>query len=188
MRQKSDYPPQKSARRLEKQVSFFWQEDRVAPSTKLPDAVPSTPEPLVTLSPRTARRALLLASAAGLLVGTVQSSAGPLPTPAVAVAPAQAAITGFATPIVVATQGQALSFVNGDVTGHTLTSKETKAVRIKYGRKYYTIRKPLFDSDSVNAGSVGDVKGVSSLKPGTYHFYCSLHTSMTGTLQVQAAG
>lgn len=140
----------------------------------------------MTLSPRTARRALLLASAAGLLVGTVQASAGPVP--ALAVAPAQAAITGFATPLVVATQGQALSFVNGDVTGHTLTSKETKAVRIKYGSKYYTIRKPLFDSDSVNPGSVADVKGVSTLKPGTYHFYCSLHTSMTGTLQVQAAG
>lgn len=134
------------------------------------------------------RRLALAAAAAGLLVGTTGATAGPMPAPGVAVAPPQGALVGFALPVAVTVQGQALSFLNVDVVGHTLTSKGTRPKRVKFGRKWYTIRVPLFDSSGVAAGGVGDVKGVMNLKPGRYAFYCAMHTSMTGTLVVQAAG
>jgi plastocyanin len=132
---------------------------------------------------RTSR--LVLAGSAVALAFCGTSADAALPAPAVAVSLPQGAITGFATPVVITTAGTAMSFVNADVTGHTVTSKETKPVKVKYGKKYYTIRVPLFDSEGVNPGAVGDVKGVTALKPGTYHFYCALHTSMTGELQVK---
>jgi plastocyanin len=108
--------------------------------------------------------------------------------PSLAVAPPQGAIVGFALPEAVVLQGQALSFVNADVVAHTLTSVATKPKKIKYGKKYYTIRVPLFDSGGVNSLGTSDVKGVTGLKPGSYAFYCSMHTGMKGTLVVQAAG
>jgi plastocyanin len=134
------------------------------------------------------RRLALGAAAAGLLAGTVGATAAPAPVPSVAVAPPQAAVIGFAVPEVLALQGQAVSFVNADVVAHTLTSVATKPQRIRYGKKYYTIRVPLFDSGSVAALGTGDVKGVTGLKPGSYAFYCTMHTGMKGTLVVQAAG
>ena len=128
---------------------------------------------------------LTLAVAAVALAVSSNGASAAVPAPALVVSPPQGAVAGFATPIVIALKGQAMSFVNADVTGHTVTSKETKPVRVRYGKKVYTIQKPLFDSDGVNAGAVGAVKGVENLKPGTYHFYCSLHTGMTGELQVK---
>jgi plastocyanin len=140
-------------------------------------------------APHTSRRLVFVAVAGGLLVSATGATAAPaVPAPAVAVAGPEAATAGFVSRAVVSVQGQALSFANGDVAGHTLTSKATKPKKVKYGKKYYIIQVPLFDSDSVNGGAVGDVKGVTSLKPGTYDFYCSLHTGMTGQLMVQAAG
>jgi plastocyanin len=133
------------------------------------------------------RRLVLVAAAAGLLVSAGGATAGPVPAPALAVAPPQGAILGFASPVVVAVQGQAVSFANVDVVGHTLTAVGTKPQRLKYGKRWYTIRVPLFDSGGVNAAAVGDVKGVMSLKPGSYAFYCAMHTSMKGTLVVKSA-
>lgn len=138
----------------------------------------------------TPRRLALCAAAAALLLGSTGATAAPtatVPAPAVAVAPPQGAIVGFASPVVVAVRGQAVSFANVDVVGHTVTSLATKAKRMKYGKRWYTIRVPLFDSGSVTAAAVGDVKGVVSLKPGEYVFYCAMHTSMKGTLRVQAS-
>jgi plastocyanin len=132
-----------------------------------------------------ARRLVLGAAATGLLVSTVGATAAPVPVPSVAIAPPQAAVVGFAVPDVVALQGQALSFVNADVVAHTLTSVATKPQRIRYGKAYYTIRVPLFDSGSVGALGSGNVKGVVGLKPGSYAFYCTMHTGMKGTLVVQ---
>ena len=133
---------------------------------------------------RTSPRLVLGLAAAGLLVSSVGSTAAPLPAPALAVAPPQGAIVGFAVPTIVSVKGQALSLLNADTVGHTVTSVATKPQRLKYGKKWYTIRVPLFDG-TVGATAVGDVKGVANLKPGTYAFYCAMHTGMKGTLVVQ---
>ena len=133
---------------------------------------------------RTPRRLVLGAAAAGLLVSSLGAQATPLPTPAVAVAPPQGAVIGFGAPYVLAVQGQAVSLLNVDTVAHTLTSVATTPKRLKFGRKYYTIRVPLFDSGSVGGAATGDVKGVISLKPGDYTFYCQMHTGMKGTLRV----
>ena len=132
-------------------------------------------------------RALLAGTACATVAVTTAASAAP-PVPAVAVAGPEAATAGFTSRLVVALQGQPLTFVNGDVSGHTLTSKQTKPQRVRFGSKYYVIRVPLFDSSGVNPGASRDVKGVTALKPGKYDFYCSLHTGMTGQLVVEPAG
>jgi plastocyanin len=135
---------------------------------------------------RSRRAAFVLAAGALLVAGTGAEAAPPVPS--VAVAGPQAPTVGFATPSVFTLAGQSLTFANGDTTGHDITSKLTKPKKLKYGKKYYTIQVPLFRSESVPAGSTGPVVGVEGLKPGTYAFYCSLHTGMTGSLTVQAAG
>ena len=135
----------------------------------------------------TARRATFAGVAALLAVSATGATAAP-PAPTVAAAGPEAAVVGFTSRVVLSVQGQQMSFVNGDTTSHTLTSKATKKKRVRYHRKYYTIRVPLFDSGNVNPGTVGNVLGVDKLKPGTYDFLCSMHTGMTGQLIVQAAG
>lgn len=139
------------------------------------------------MTPRSLRRPALLLAAGALLLASPGAQAAP-PVPSLAVAGPQAPIVGFATPTVLSVQGQALTFANGDTTGHDITSKATKPVKVKYGKKYYTIQVPLFRSENIAAGGTGPVVGVEGLKPGTYQFFCSLHTSMTGSLMVQAAG
>ena len=134
-------------------------------------------------------RAVLAGAASAVLAVTTAASAAPkVPAPALAIAGPEAATAGFTSRVVLAVQGQALTFVNADVSGHTLTSKQTKPQRVKFGSKYYVIRVPLFDSSGVNPGATRDVKGVTALKPGSYDFYCSLHTGMTGQLLVKPAG
>ena len=139
------------------------------------------------MTPRSLRRPALVLAAGALLLASPGAQAAP-PVPSLAVAGPQAPIVGFATPTVISLQGQALTFANGDTTGHDITSKLTKPVKVKFGKKYYVTQVPIFRSENVAAGGTGPVVGVEGLKPGTYQFFCSLHTSMTGTLMVQAAG
>lgn len=140
------------------------------------------------MTPRTALhrslRPLLVAATVGALACTPLAGATPPPVPSVVVSGPQGAVVGFATPTVLSVQGQSLTFFNADTVGHTVTSKATKAKRVKFGKKYYTIRVPLFDSGNVSPVAAGDVKGVTGLKPGSYAFYCSAHTGMTGELVV----
>jgi plastocyanin len=143
--------------------------------------------PARTLLLLRSRRTTLVLVAGALLVTASGAQAAP-PVPSVALAGPQAPTVGFATPSVLTVTGQALTLANGDTTGHDITSKLTKPKKLKFGKKYYTIQVPLFRSESVPAGSTGPVVGVEGLKPGTYAFFCSLHTSMTGSLIVQAAG
>lgn len=138
------------------------------------------------MTPRTFRRTGLVLAGSALLLAAPGAQAAP-PVPAVALTGPQAPTVGFATPSVISLQGQALTLANGDTTGHDITSKATKPVRVKFGKKYYTIQVPLFRSESIPAGGTGPVMGVEGLKPGSYQFFCSLHTSMTGTLMVQAS-
>jgi plastocyanin len=133
------------------------------------------------------RRTALVVAAGALVIAATGADAAP-PVPSVAVAGPQAPTVGFATPTVITLAGQALTLANGDTTGHDITSTLTKPKKLKFGKKYYTIQVPLFRSESVPAGATGPVVGVEGLKPGTYAFYCSLHTGMTGSLTVQATG
>jgi plastocyanin len=142
---------------------------------------------MATRSPARLRRTAVVLAGGALLVAATGAQAAP-PVPSVAIAGPQAPTVGFTTQTVLTVTGQALTFANADTTGHDITSKLTKPKKLKFGKKYYTIQVPLFRSESVPAGSTGPVVGVENLKPGTYQFFCSLHTSMTGSLIVQAAG
>ncbi|MDX6664832.1 MAG: hypothetical protein QOG68_1038 [Solirubrobacteraceae bacterium] len=92
-----------------------------------------------------------------------------------AVAPAQAAeqqayaaALNYATPAVVVPQGDTLRFTNLDsLAPHDFDSPAG-----------------LFQTDPLKANESVVVKGVEKLAPGSYPFHCSLHSWMTGTIQV----
>jgi plastocyanin len=99
-----------------------------------------------------------------------------------AVLPAQARADGtvraepsnrYATTEVTIDPGEGLMFQNDDVVAHDVTSKQTKADG-----------KRLFASEITDGGTTGEVKGAGDLQPGQYAFFCSLHSSMKGTLTV----
>jgi plastocyanin len=138
------------------------------------------------MTPRNARRPLVAAAIAAALACVPLAEAAPVPVPALAVSGPQGATIGFATPTVLSLQGQSLTLLNADTVGHTVTSKKTKGKKVKFGKRWYTIQVPLFDSGNVAPAGTGDVKGVTGLKPGSYEFYCSAHTGMLGTLIVNA--
>lgn len=140
----------------------------------------------LTMNPRTAVTPVLAAAAAAALAWAPGGAAAPVPVPALAITGPQGATIGFATPTVLSLQGQALNLLNADTVGHDVTSKATKPKRVKFGKKWYTIRIPLFTSGTVSPAGVGEVKGVTGLKPGKYDFYCSAHTGMRGQLTVNA--
>lgn len=136
------------------------------------------------MTPRTVLRPLAAAGAAAALAAAPVTEAAPVPVPALVVSGPQGATIGFATPTVLSVQGQSLTLLNADTVGHTVTSKATRAKKVKFGRRYYVVRVPLFDSGNVAPAGTGDVKGVAGLKPGSYQFFCYAHTGMVGTLVV----
>lgn len=70
-------------------------------------------------------------------------------------------------------QGGALTLVDGEAIAHDLTSSD------------YENGAPLFQSAIVaGAGAQAVVRGVESLGPGIYPFFCSLHEAMRGTVNV----
>jgi plastocyanin len=75
-------------------------------------------------------------------------------------------------------QGATVTFQNSDPTAfHDVTAKANGSDG-----------KPLFESDTLEGGKSGPVRGVEFLTTGDYPFYCSVHTFMTGTLHVSANG
>ncbi|MEA2470343.1 MAG: hypothetical protein QOE38_1342, partial [Thermoleophilaceae bacterium] len=79
----------------------------------------------------------------------------------------------YATPAVVASAGDTLRFTNLDpVAQHDLDS-DTPG---------------LFDSGLIAAGQSELVPGFEKLPAGQYAFHCSLHSWMTGTIQVVPGG
>ena len=128
-----------------------------------------------------------------LAIGTLAALA-PIaaPTPAhaaVAAAGPGASATGYATPVVVTAKGGPVTFVNGDIADHTLTSADVLPTRIarKTARcKAYGVRScPIFWSGTVSSGGSAAVKGLGRVKPGRqYEFKCDIHSSMSGTLVV----
>ena len=90
------------------------------------------------------------------------------------IAPPGAQSTGFLTRIVITRQGSPLAFQNLDVAVHDVTA-----------RKLGPAGQPLFQSQRTGTGQGTIISGADKLPPGTYGFYCSIHPSMTGQIEVQ---
>lgn len=117
------------------------------------------------------------------LLGTTSAGAA-LPSMYVLTLP-QAEATGYVLPSVTVLKGQPLTYLNLDQIPHTVTSLEVTKKTIKVGKKTYTTKVPLFDTRIVSSYKTAVVPNVASLPKGTYHFICTLHVSMKGTLTVQ---
>ena len=86
--------------------------------------------------------------------------------------PPEGATVGFAPPAIALPKGSAMTFVNGDTMTHDITSRARKD------------GEPLFKAPFTGSGDSAEVNGVTSLRPGSYPFICSLHTQMQGELTV----
>jgi polyvinyl alcohol dehydrogenase (cytochrome) len=86
---------------------------------------------------------------------------------------AYAAGLTYATPALVASQGDTLHFTNLDAVAQHDLDSDTPG---------------LFDSGLIPAGQSELVPGVEKLPPGQYAFHCSLHSWMHGVLSVAGAG
>lgn len=68
--------------------------------------------------------------------------------------------------------GSTVTWTNKDSTGHTVTADDGS-----------------FKSNTIRTGTTYDMTGTSFkqtfVKPGTYSYHCSIHTSMKGTITVQ---
>src|SRR3954470_2751167 len=90
------------------------------------------------------------------------------PTAARAEQEAYSAALNYATPAVVVPQGDTLRFTNLDTLApHDLVSEQG-----------------LFRTDLLQANGSALVGGVEKLATGTYAFHCTIHSWMTGELQV----
>lgn len=123
--------------------------------------------------------------AAGALVVLAASPASAV----VAAAGPGSFTTGYVTPVVVAAKGGSLTFFNGDVATHTLTSEaylpKKIARKTKRCRSFSRTTCPLFTTRTVGEGESGRVDGLNHVKPGRqYDFYCRVHSGMRGTLVV----
>lgn len=111
----------------------------------------------------------------------------------VAAAGPGASAAGFATRVVVAPVGGPVTFVNGDVTDHTLTASEAYlpkkvAKRTAHCKGYPKKSCPLFTTGSVGNGDSAEVQGLDRIVAGQqYAFKCEIHSGMTGTLVAAVA-
>lgn len=86
-----------------------------------------------------------------------------------------AASTTYATPVMVAQHGAAVSFANFDIAQHDVTAVEKGPNG-----------KPLFQSPLIGLGQTTEVDGTDQLSAGrTYDFLCSIHPGMRGQLIVR---
>jgi plastocyanin len=106
----------------------------------------------------------LLRAAPALADETI--TAGPLPNT-------------YGNPNVTADQGEAVLFQNSDSAGamHDVTADDKGSDG-----------KPLFSSELIPPSKKSPVAGVEYLTTGTYRFHCSIHTFMTGAIDVTANG
>lgn len=120
-----------------------------------------------------------LAAGTALVAGSFVAPTAGAGTPSVVAGP-NAQSVGFAPNTVVTFKGSAVDFVNADLNPHNVTSK----LRVRISPKTRATR-PLFASKTVGPGKVTAIVGVEKLKPGTYEFFCSMHTGMIGKLVVR---
>jgi plastocyanin len=116
---------------------------------------------------RTRKLALMASGVAmiAMLGGTGVSNAG---AGAPIVAGPLAATAGYLTRAPIIIQGQTVKFTNLDVQPHDVRSYAGQ-----------------FSSALIGLGKSTPVNGVSSLVPGKYGFYCSIHPNMKGNLTVR---
>lgn len=82
----------------------------------------------------------------------------------------------YSSDVITVDQGEALIFRNADLNRHDLVSKTQAG------------GKPLFSTPLLSTGGEALVQGVQQLPGGSYPFFCTVHTYMTGTLVVTGAG
>ena len=102
--------------------------------------------------------------------------------PAAAAAQADEEVTAvpfnrFSPASVTIDQGELLTFRNTDAASHNVTARQ----RGSDGR-------PLFASRTITNGRSAEVDGARFLTTGPYAFLCTIHPTMTGTLNVSSAG
>ncbi|MDQ4024984.1 MAG: plastocyanin/azurin family copper-binding protein [Actinomycetota bacterium] len=135
-----------------------------------------------------AMKALRISVAAGaalVLAGSAPAHA------AIAAAGPGGFVAGFATPVVAAAQGEAITFANADVAPHNfiadgvyLSKKDAKKAR--WCTSFTAKTCPLFWSPTITAGESADVEGIEYLESGKqYPFFCSVHPAMKGTLVIR---
>ena len=82
----------------------------------------------------------------------------------------------YSSDVITIDRGEALIFRNADLNRHDLVSKTQAG------------GKPLFSTPLLGTGGEAIVQGVQQLGGGSYPFFCTVHTYMTGTLVVTGAG
>lgn len=114
-------------------------------------------------------RSTLLTAAALAALAAVPAA------PASAVAPSHVATVNslYLPGDVKVVAGGTLTLVNGEAIAHDLVSSDVENGLPKFWSRIVS-----------GAGDSAPVTGVSSLAPGWHPYYCSLHESMRGTIQV----
>ena len=133
---------------------------------------------------------LLRAAVAATFVAVVLGATAPAHAAVAAAVPGSFA-AGFATPVVVAAPGEAITFVNADPAPHNfvadgvyLSKKDAK--KSEWCTAFTVKTCPLFWSPTIAAGETTEVEGVDRLEAGQrYPFFCSVHPGMKGTLVVR---
>ena len=149
---------------------------------------------------RTAWALSLLVIAAG--IGVIPSGAGAVErnesdqTVPVLTGPA-AKFWGYATPVVVISKGEELTYTNFDVEKHDVVQdveadgfggpKKMPWCKEEKGHEHgHDHGCPVFWSDLIGLQQTTKVLGLQNVKPGTtYSFMCTLHHGMKGTLIVR---
>lgn len=109
----------------------------------------------------------------GVALGVLVAAAAPAQAYADAIIRA-APSNQYSTPEVTIAPGEKVTFENGDLVLHDVTSEQKRAD----GRR-------LFASELTDGGKSAAVTGAPDLQPGDYAFFCSVHeTQMKGTLRV----
>jgi plastocyanin len=127
---------------------------------------------------------------AAAAVALVLAASAPAHAAVAAVAPG-GFLAGFATPVVPAAQGEAITFVNTDVAPHNfvadgvfLSKKDAKKSR--WCTAFTAKTCPLFWSPTITGGEQANVEGIERLESGNqYPFHCTVHPSMKGTLVIR---
>lgn len=98
--------------------------------------------------------------------------------------------TWFATPVVVITEGEGITFANTDVAPHNFTASDVfvpkkQAKKAPWCSGFPKGKCPLFRSDTITLGNTTEVDGLERVVSGKqYGFVCTIHANMTGILIV----
>ncbi|HEX7166140.1 MAG TPA: plastocyanin/azurin family copper-binding protein [Acidimicrobiales bacterium] len=113
----------------------------------------------------------------GVALAAMSLVLGLVPVPARAVAPTVVATANFRylPGEVIVIEGGSVTLANLEHASHDVTADETTATGA-----------PIFASQSIGQGTT-PVVGVEDLDPGVYTFFCTVHPSMLGLLNVQEA-